>query len=316
VNWDKIIDISTRHEALPLVYHNLSRLGFQNIIPEEVFLTMKKYYYANLSKNLFFEKEMLDIFAMANQDNIGVIPFKGFSLIHTVYNNPGLRPMVDVDILVKENDLTNIKSILNKSGYEDNSEKARCNEQQFEIVFTKKIASNHYTIIEVHHELSPARPHKLNLPYLWQRARKETVDGYEIQHLSPEDTLLSLALHLRRHTRRLTLKFIIDIAELLNKHNVVMDWHYIKKSAADNHIITTMHTSLSLAKELLEAEIPLETINQFRPNTLKAFLIHLNINKNNFFNQKKRSGAFLRLLLFDKAADFILYARRVPLKLS
>lgn len=311
INWDEIIKTSAQHETLPLIYYNLNKLGFQNIIPETIFLTMKNYYYRNLRKNLVFEKEILGILALANQDKIDIIPFKGFSLMHTVYNNPGLRIMVDVDILVKEDELSKIMYILHKSGYRNNDGPLRRYKKKFETVVTKKLALNKFIFIEAHCALSPARSYKINLPYLWQRTRKEIIDGHEMRCLSPEDTLLSLVLHLRRHTRRLTLKFIIDIAELLNKYKFKSDWRYIKKSTRDNHIITAMYASLYLAKELLEADIPLESINEFRPNTIKTCLMRLVINKHNFFKSKKWRGAFLRLLLFDRAIDFIFYLWRV-----
>jgi len=311
INWDEIIKTSTQHETLPLVYYNLNKLAFQNIIPETIFLTMRDYYYINLKRNLVFEKEILTILALADQDKTDIIPFKGFSLIYTVYHNPGLRIMADVDILTKEDELSKIKYILYNLGYRDNDKKVWHYNEQFEIIFTKKLALNTFIAIEAHRALSPGRPYKINLPYLWQRTHKELICGHEMQCLSPEDTLLSLVLHLRRHTRRLTLKFIIDIAELLNKHGFKSEWHYIKKLTRNNHIITTMYVSLYLAKELLEADISSESINEFRPNIIKTCLIHLAINKYNFFRPKKWRGAFLRLLLFDGAIDFILYLWRV-----
>lgn len=311
LNWDKIKEISIHHEILPFLYYNLNRLGLQDSAPKKVFAIMKNYHYSNLIRNSLLEKEVSLILKSSGSAGITIVPLKGFSLIQTLYrSNPELRIMVDVDILVKETEFPKVKNILTQIGYAQNNAPAE-NKVLFETVFSKMISINLPVIIEVHTELSPARPYPLKLPQLWERTQEKTINGQKIPLLSAEDTFLSLALHLRRHLRRVTLKFIVDIAELLNASGENLDWIYIKKSAKNNHIITTVYLSLYIAKELLDRPVPAEILNKFRPNIIKSALISLLINKHNFFTLKKRQAAFLRFLLFDRLLDFCLYLWRV-----
>ncbi|MBU4251623.1 MAG: nucleotidyltransferase family protein [Candidatus Omnitrophica bacterium] len=311
LNWDKIQEISIHHEILTFLYYNLNRLNLQNLIPEKIFALMKNYHYSNLIRNSLLEKEVALILKSSGSAGITIIPFKGFSLIQTLYRgNPELRIMADVDILVKETEFPKIKNILLQTGYTENTDPAE-NKIIFETVFSKKLSANLSSIIEIHTALSPARPHPVKLPQLWERTREITINGQKIPLLSAEDTFLSLTLHLRRHLRRLTLKFIVDISELLSANGENLDWNYIKKSAQDNHIITTVYLSLYAVKELLDLPVPAKILDEFRPNIIKSALISLAINKHNFFTLKKRQAVFLRFLLFDRLLDFCLYLWRV-----
>jgi hypothetical protein len=175
------------------------------------------------------------------------------------------------------------------------------------------LSSNQSIAIEIHKALAPPRPYEINLPCLWERTRERELNNQNVSYLSLEDTFLSLVLHLRRHTRprRLALKFAVDIAELLNTNGENFDWSYIKESARNNHIITTVYLSLYLAKEILDSNISPEILNEFRPNIIKNIFIRLTINRHNFFHLQNWQGVFLRLLLFDNPMDFLLYLWRI-----
>lgn len=315
INWDKIIETCGRHEIIPFLYYNLRKTGLNTIIPKDTLDLMERYYLTNLRNNLLIEKEIYSLLELANHNSISLIPLKGFSLIQTIYhNNPGVRMMVDVDILVKKDEFHKIREILYQIGYHKAVEATAHNsysKPQHEILYSKVLSPKLISHIELHHAISPARPYKINLPHLWERTQGRNLNSQKILLLSPEDTFITLVLHLRRHLRRLTLKFIIDIAELLNKNEANLDWQYIENSVKNNRIITAAYLSLYLGKELLNASVSPEILNKFRPNIIKCPLIHFSINKYNFFSLEKKKGAFLRFLLFDSFTDFLIYLWRV-----
>lgn len=312
-DWRKIIEISNLHGTLPFLYYNIKKLDLQNIIPQDILAEMKNCYYSNLNRNLMIEKEISFILELTNREGISIIPLKGFSLMQTLYHNPGLRIMVDVDILIKENNFQKIRNILNHLDYQENIEdisKKHLQKYRYNTVFSKTFSSNQFLNIDIHPAIDPPRPYKINLPCLWQRTQKKTVNSQRVLYLSQEDTLLSIALHLRRHTQRLSLKFIIDITELLNTNRNKLDWLYIMKSAKDNRIISAVYFSLYITGELLSSSISPEILNKFRLNIIKRTLIGFSINKYNFFTLKKWRRNFLRFLLFDNLMDFLIYLRQ------
>ncbi len=316
INWNRIIEISNRQQILPFLYYNVTKLNLQNIIPQDIFAEMKNCYFSNILRISMLEKEISRILELTNRKGITLIPFRGFSLSQTLYFNSGLRIMVDVDILIKKGHLQEIKNILAHLGYKesaDDSSKSLLYSNEYIAVFSKTLLANQNIVIETHYALAPPRPYAINLPCLWERAQERNLNGQKVFYLSLEDTFLSLVLHLRRHTRprRLALKFIVDLAELLNINAEKLDWEYIKESAENNHIVTTVYLALYLTNELLEASVSPKILNEFRPNIITRVFIHFTINKYNFFTLKEWQGIFLRLLLFDNPIDFFLYLWRV-----
>ena len=314
INWNKIVEISRDHKILPLLYYTLDKLGLLNGIPQTVLITLKNHYYSNLLRNLLFEKEIFIIIKRAGKEHVNIIPFKGFSLICAIYHNVGIRIISDVDILIRHPELQKLLNILTQLGYRRFSEgedNLSPEESLHMAIFSKMLTPDLSLIIEIHGALSYSRPNKIRIPHLWERACKENSSGQEMLRLSPEDEFLSLVLHLRRHLRHITLKFIIDIAELVDAYADKLDWPYIIKIAKDNHILTAVYFSLYITEELTIVERCPEALDKFRPPPITRALLHSIINKDNFFTCKKWQGTFLRFLLFDKPMDFVIYLWRV-----
>jgi len=227
IDWHKTIKLSKQQQISPFLYYTIKSLELQSAIPQDILTTMKKHYYSNLKRNLTIEKEIFLILELAKRESISIIPFRGFSLIHTLYRNPGIRVMADVDILIKGNEFYKINSALNQLGYHrDFIEKTTGEHSQEDqhITFSKTLALHQVLLIDIHSAIAAARPYKLNLPLLWQRTREKDTNNRKLPCLSQEDAFLSFALHLRKHTRRLTLKFIVDIVEFLKRTGADLDW--------------------------------------------------------------------------------------------
>ena len=100
---------------------------------------------------------------------------------------------------------------------------------------------------------------------------------------------------------------------MINAEGEKLDWHYIIGSAKNNRIVTTIYCSIYLAKELLDASVPADFLNNLKPHFTKNALLHYTVNKYTFFNLKTWQGTLLRFLLFDNILDFMAYLWRVCL---
>jgi len=314
IDWNKVTKASDQQGILPFVYYNLNKPEFKAGVPENLMLIMKNFYDQNLHKNLLFEKELSSLIELTNNENIDIIPIKGFSLIQNLYKNPALRILADIDILIKKNNTQKMCDILDKLGYKEQTREMmgpKHERDPHEIIFIKPLPFNNSLMIELHHAFVPPRPNPINLPGIWERAQKAAIGSKKILYLSEEDNLLSLTLHLRRHTRWLALRHVVDIAESISANHYKLDWVYIEKSARNNKAMMSVYFSFYLAQELLGTAIPLEIIDRFRPNALKAFLIRFAVNKNSFFSLKKYYGTLIRFLLFDNFSGFLVYLWKV-----
>jgi hypothetical protein len=227
--------------------------------------------------------------------------------------------MVDIDILVKKEDIQKSINILSGLGYKfrDGS-------------FSQEYYLNDYHhlplygkyMVELHWHLSPPRPYNIILPELWKKVRHIKSGEDTITLLSPEDTIFSLALHLRRFNDPFSLKYIKDICEILKKHDRILNWTYILKYSELNKLNSLLYYVLISARINLNYPVSGKILNMFYPGILRASLIKLFITTcaplgcgkttPSPQGRKKYIYVFLRLLLYDSILDFIRFIILIP----
>lgn len=314
VDWNKLVTMSFRQEISPLLFKNLTEFNAQHLIPHNIWEILKNSYYVNFKRNLLIEEEISCILKLTNQKGFAIIALKGLALIQNLYHDPGLRILADIDLLVKDNEIQAIIEIFSSLGYKNiNKDLSKQKSPRYqEIKLFLRISSlKQSLLVELHRFLAAPRPYNINIPYLWERTHEQTIHNQKIKLLSNEDTFLLLALHLRQHIRQPSLKFTIDIAELINKTGRVLDWPYIINIAKSSHIKVTVYFAFYIIGELHKISIAKKISDEFCPNIIKSSLIGTIINKKNFFCFDKFRGTLLRILLFDSLSDFILYLWRV-----
>ena len=309
LDWKKIKKLAFHHNITPILYSNLKKLNHENLIPAQIFQEMKGVYLNTLYKNTLIEKEMSNLLGKAAAQGIEPIVLKGFAFLLTLYQDPALRTMVDVDILIKKDDLPKVCGIFQQLDYQ--SWDQNLSPYVYQANFSKKISGQRYLAVDVHWELLAARPYKVQLPDIWQRVQRINLRGQIVACLSTEDAFLVSALHIRKHLRELQLNYIVDIAELLKKSQANFDWLYVEKIASKNHFLSTVYFSLYLAKELFGANTDPQLNSSLRTGRIKRKIIAIIINKNNFFTLPKWKAVMVRILLFDFCIDLLIYAGRV-----
>jgi len=277
-----------------------------------------------MSQNLFIIRDNIlkqREFSIVNNAfksaHIPMAPIKGIALLYELQEYAQTRPMCDIDILVKKEDIDKSKNILLKLGYKIHDGK-----------FSENYYLNDYHhlpfygkyIIELHWYLSPPRPNNIVLPELWKKTRLIRYKEEEITLLSPEDTLLSLALHLRRFNDPFSLKYIQDICKILEKHRDGLDWKYILKYCRLNRLNSLLYYALISVKINTGYPVLNNILNMFYPGALRASLLKFFINSLAIFHLRggkdkkirKYAYIFLRFLLHDHAWDFIKFVLLMP----
>jgi len=298
LNWFNILYLCRYHEVNNLLYYKLRKMQYLSYIPQNVSEILKSHYENTRIKNMLRCEEISNL--IDKLKNINLLLYKGIILSNTVYEDIELREFSDIDVLAKEKDVNYIREIMINDGYKEKKQKNS-------YLFIKLLRKDVYCFVELHTQIVPERPYKIEMPLIWQRAQKLSFYGRIINYPSKEDMFVILALHIRRHTRRLALKFICDIANIINLYKDKMDWDYIYDLSKKNHIKNTIYFSFYIIKELFCFDLPYEIINRFRPYFLTRKFIHICMNKNNFLNPYIWQGYILRLFLFDNFFDFLLY---------
>ncbi len=96
-DWDSFLRMAKAEGVAPLLYHAMTRSAFQP--PETTRLRLQTNYYETAAFNQVILTEKERVTRSLNDIGIPVIVLKGAALATTIYPDPALRPMNDLDLL-------------------------------------------------------------------------------------------------------------------------------------------------------------------------------------------------------------------------
>jgi hypothetical protein len=323
-------DIDWRTIRNYLNYHDLSSLAYSDLrkyslISETEIKPLESAYYSCLFYNNLLWHEFMMITTILNENNIVFTPLKGIAFIaERLYEERSFsRPMCDIDLLIKNEDLGFVETTMNDLGYSKNTHGLKedyWKKHHYQLSFFKKNQKISYSV-EIHWGLDYKRDIPL-LPSLWKRVRRINAEGQDIYLLSPEDTIFGLALNQRSFGNTLSLKSVCDLAKLINKYASVLDWDYVIREATTGRMRTTLYFTLLQAHLLLNVKLPFSTLERLTVPKLKKMLIERFIIKNTFFSEQKvpnyESGSWLYLkqhfLLYDSYSEPVRFILDMPIE--
>jgi hypothetical protein len=309
INCEKLTELAGFHDLTALIFYRLQKYDQQ--LPEGVFSVIKSHYLRNIRANLRLWKEFLQIGAQFQKSSIDILPIKGIDILARFYPDLDLRSMVDIDILIKEEQLLRAQEVLSALGYQKELfglKEEYWRKQQCHIVFHKN-----GIIVEVHWGLDFKRGNRVILPRLWQRLQKKESADYKINLLSPEDALFSLALHLRRYGNILSLKQVFDAARII-KESPTLDWEYVLKECKNGKIRATIYFLLMQVGLFTQTSIPPEIFNSLNLPFWQRMLIKRFILKHTFQipDTPKKNYLCAHFLLYDNLYEPIYYLINIP----
>ena len=316
VNWEDFNVMLEHHELSSFAYTCLKR--HSSFIPDREIELLKKKHYIVIASLARLEKEFLEIADIFCTQGVDIVPIKGTSfLIDSMYGaKTGLRPMADIDVLVKRDNFTLAEKLAETLGYHKvlcGLKESYWREKNYHAIFSKMKNDAVFSVLEIHWFLDYPRKILL-LPLLWERIKRLKTGDREITLLSPEDTLFSLALHLRRFGNVLSLKSACDFACLLTKYKD-LDWDYILREAKNGQMCASLYFRLIQANILFDIRVPNSILNGLNLLNYKQRLIENFILKNTFLGIPEASGnIFLKnhFLVYDNFREPVSMVINMP----
>jgi hypothetical protein len=236
----------------------------------------------NAVRNTKFFQVFREISKLLNDNKIPVVALKGIHLSEFIYEDIALRPMADIDIMVKTKDLNKAVDLLYGMGFEiaDVSQSLDNSFRKLYHYFAPIEISplfNHYPTLfhpvfkinlDIHCSIiSENSPFCIDIELLWKRVRIEKKADTKIWVLCPADFLLHLSIHASfQHLFDMGLRSLYDIAELIRYYQDEIDWNIIRKQSALYRTDRYLYITLRLIKELLNEPIPAYLLNELKPD--------------------------------------------------
>jgi Uncharacterised nucleotidyltransferase len=211
IEWGYLLRMARAHGVMPLLYRTLNSTC-SDAVPKEILEQLRDHFYGNAGRNLFLTKELLKLLHLLEAHKIPAIPYKGPVLAACIYGNLALREFGDLDILVHERNYERAQQLLMGQGFRI--------VKDFDWESTLVNGSGRIAV-DLHKRLTPREfPSPVNFEYLTTRLRRIVLAGTEVPNLSPEDTLLMLAVQIAKDigSRYFQLAKICDVAELLRAY--------------------------------------------------------------------------------------------------
>ncbi len=260
-DWDEVIQLAIRHRVAPLLCARLRTFPAQDI-PVRVLKILEKEYLTSAMANMVLFNEFSRIFNVFNENGLACIALKGAHLAELVYSDPALRIMADLDILVKEVELSGAASLLQQMGYCTWNKTSDDPANHHLPPFIKKGAMP----VEIHWGL-----HRVELPVtadiagVWERAVPARLGSGKTLVLSVEDLLLQLSVHAFQHNFDLPLCSIYDVYETIRSHQSKINWKELESRAHHWNAEKPLFLMLLLSVDLLGAAVSPEFLERMRP---------------------------------------------------
>jgi hypothetical protein len=258
-NWEALMLLSVRHGTAPLLYHRLKEGHREVIMPSEIKNTLRLSYMSNLARNTKIYHELRNVLRCFNTAGIPAILLKGAHLAADVYGDIALRPMTDLDILVKADDLVRAFDILVDEGYSP--------EQHVNIdtvcsvsKHVPKMTGKNGLRLDLHWTIKgPSFPFPVSAEDLWESAQPLMAEGMDTLVLSREDLLTYLCIHFSLlHCFDNSLRPLCDIHQAIERFRGALDWQKVTKRTHAWRADKSVALSLYLAKKWLHTHIPEE----------------------------------------------------------
>ena len=271
LNWDYVVEKAHSHHLASFLYYDLSKLS-EHAVPEDVLSKLKRRCAVTAARNLRFQHELVKILDALERRGISMVLLKGAALVQIVYRDLTLRPMADIDVLVRERDFRGIQTALHEIGYYSPSplpnltdkglvEYAHCFDQ---VRFCRKDG----VAIETHFRLLNMGSPTGEQPSVWERALPVRIDGVKGLIPCPEDMLLHLCFHANHH-RFSKIYLFRDIAEVLSHYSDRFDWEYLLRVVDLRRMKASIYYTLLFADEVSRYRVPSDVLERLRPGYLR-----------------------------------------------
>ena len=185
--------------------------------PRERFEALRAFVSAQRLRNLRVFQELIALLRAFARSGIAILPYKGPVLAQSLYRDLGERQFLDLDVVVRKDELDRAQAQLLELGYrriDEDPERALV--EDCELHFQRP---DDDLVVELHWDALPeSQANGFALDDVWSRLEPLELGGVGAESFGPEDLLLVLCIHGGEKHRWMRLQMLADVARLLQRH--------------------------------------------------------------------------------------------------
>jgi hypothetical protein len=240
--WKELPPQAEIHGMAPLLWHHIHHSGLS--IPLETEQTLRGLY---IRQRVFIQAHtqiLLDVISLFDQAGIQPVLLKGLGLAYQYYPDPALRPVSDIDLFLKRNEVLHAWDLLKNTGFRVSSPQTLQNTDLIpkQLVLTAPIREGVSVKIELHHfdprhrSLKDNTLHDEFTDFDALQVRRLMIGDCGIDVPMPQDILTYLSKHFTLHmfsansSRPLPLKWMADMISIVERDAEVIDWDRLRQT--------------------------------------------------------------------------------------
>jgi len=254
--WDDLPAQAEAHGLVPLLLTHLQLAGVP--LPPATKQQLLGYFMQHAHAAQVRARVLAEILTCYQAAGIEVLILKGAALAHLIYPQPMLRPMRDIDILVRAADVYRAYALLPEIGFiPPPGAHAGLGPDHHHLTAIKRVADGFSVSVEVHHALHlNERGHPLRFEAYAPTAQSFTVGSMPAKTLGREETLW----HIYRHAfcmqvtyEPLRLIWAADLISLAEAWVDALDWERVRRQyPAAYNILPLLHSLSPWSEAVLE----------------------------------------------------------------
>ena len=264
-DWDYLLTTAQNHSVFPSLYRRVKD-ACPEALPPPVLADWHRLYKINAWRNFRLLGELVRVTDLLQSHGIVAVPLKGLILSNLAYGDIALRQLYDLDLLVRRQDMPEVKQVLVAKGYSlltpltPSQERLHLRyDHELQFVYQK---FSKLMELDIHWRFPDFLSGGLKAETAFRRKILVTLEGRQVYSLAPVDMLLFLCLHGSWHVW-LKLSLVNDVARWLKSQDP-WDWQGLLQYADRLGMRRRLLLGLSLATDLLGASVPYEVAAMVR----------------------------------------------------
>ena len=260
--WDSILSDAAAHGFMPLLYRWLNASGSDRQLPHPAIDRIKASAFRLAARNIVLAQELASILLTYETRQIPCAPVRGLALAELLYGDITARPMGDLDLLVRKDDLPSVAAALTGLGFREVDRRPGFARRYFNTLeFVKERHGS--IIVEPHWTIAyPPFTDRIDMDAVWKRCVMGRVVGVETRLLAREDLLLHLCFHLIHRRDDAPLLWYYELDRLIRQTGAALNWPQVVLVAAEAGQALLLAESLEKVKGLFATPIPEQVFTQ------------------------------------------------------
>lgn len=221
IKWEEVLELIEKYKVEGIVYNNILSNDLTTVASQEAVNILKSRVNQIKEEQKRNIENLDNLVKELNKEEVQFI-LLGSLAIKELYNSSEMREVNNIEILIQEDDVDNIKALLSKLKYKILEE----NKDEYKVSF---IDDNEDRVMIYYHLCNKDDENKELIIYertVWKRAIKLNLRETEVLALNYEDLALRLCINIAHHIKNGTNDFreLCDLAMLIESKRGLVNW--------------------------------------------------------------------------------------------